>query len=388
VRIHTDKFVRAIAQGVTGREPDANCLDSQSKRLRESGDLADVICAVARNQIRYFEDQVPSADGLINSVYQGLLGRSAEKDGLIAYRGYFDGSPTLEALSKLIADISQSRESFSIQIKKRSNIKFPPIFRDRPTWVFLHAEKTGGTSVQNMLRAAVDPNVIYTEHADNLYLYPQETLAAYDVFAGHFNFDSVRFIPRNVINTTSILRDPHERLVSLYTFWRAHMPEAPSFNSQMEEAGRLDVHDFFTEARCLTTPFVWNHMVWCVMGDRRWRKYQQMLSVNDSKLRASHIQEIRTDICEQIRNFAFIGIQEQFPDTCARLFKMMDLKYSGTRHDQTVKELTERDGKKFRYVVRPNRTAELDMALSRLTELDQILYSEAKLRFEGSKQEV
>jgi hypothetical protein len=383
VRIHADKFVKAIGQGITGSEPDAATLDAQTTELRATGDLANLIHAATLTRDSCRAETLPSVDGMIDCVYRGLLKRPADEDGLRTYRAFFEKPPVLDALFAVIKSVGASREAITIQINKGSSN-----LTDRPAWVFLHAEKTGGTSVQNMLRAAINPDVLYAEHADNLHLYPRQALAAYDVLAGHFNYDSLRFIPRNIINVTTILRDPHDRLVSLYTMWRAHTREAQSSSEYTEEAGRLGALEFFTEARSLPTRFLWNHMTWCVMGNWRWRQYQQLLAIDDPKIRWSRIQEIRLEISSQVRHFAFIGILEHFPETCARLFKMMGLKYEGPRHDHTLQELVDRDSKQFRYVAPPKRTAELDLALSRLTELDQILYSEAKGRFENSDHEV
>ncbi len=378
VGIHADKFVRAVAQGVTGSEPDAKTLDAQTTELRTTGDLTNLIESATLARDRYRAATLPSVDDMINSVYRGLLRRSADEDGLRTYRAHFEKRPVLEALFAVIKSIGASREAITVQMRNGGGNSI-----ERPAWAFLHAEKTGGTSVQNMLSAAVGPDALYAEHADNLHLYPSHALAAYDVFAGHFNFDSLRLIPRKIINVTTILRDPYDRLVSLYTMWRAHTREAQSYSEYTEEAARLDTMEFFTEARSLRTKFVWNHMTWCVMGDWRWRQYQQLLAVGDPKIRGSRIQEIRLEISSQIRQFAFIGILEHFSESCARLFKIMGLKYQGPRHDHTLQELVDRNSKQFRYVAPPKRTAELDLALSRLTELDQILYSEARARFEN-----
>ena len=90
--------------------------------------------------------------------------------------------------------------------------------------VFLHLPKTGGTTLHHHFSAAFTPEEICPERFSNLQAIPAETLAAYRYFSGHFNFEQVRLVPGPSYVVT-VLRDPAERILSTYYFWKRHRPE-------------------------------------------------------------------------------------------------------------------------------------------------------------------
>lgn len=91
--------------------------------------------------------------------------------------------------------------------------------------VFLHLPKTGGTSLHHHFAAHFAPEEICPERFSRLHRYSPEELDRYRFFSGHFNFDQVRTIPGRLFIVT-VLRDPTERLLSSYYFWKRHTADA------------------------------------------------------------------------------------------------------------------------------------------------------------------
>ncbi len=147
---------------------------------------------------------------------------------------------------------------------------------EQDAWVFIHAQKTGGTSLQNMLADTFGDRNVYRENADTLYRRSPAELAQYTVFAGHFDFASVAYIPRRNRRLFTFLREPRQRLLSLYRFLRAHEPGSPAFKGRKEIANRLDAVEFFRSVMALCRSDLWNHLTWCVMGQRKWNAYRQL----------------------------------------------------------------------------------------------------------------
>jgi len=90
--------------------------------------------------------------------------------------------------------------------------------------VFLHLPKTGGTTLHHHFSAAFTPEEICPERFSRLDAIPADTLARYRYFSGHFNFEQVRLVPGPSYVVT-VLRDPAERILSTYYFWKRHRPE-------------------------------------------------------------------------------------------------------------------------------------------------------------------
>src|SRR5205823_2708545 len=171
------------------------------------------------------------------------------------------------------------------------------------TWVFLHVEKTGGTSLQNMLLQSFGAARVYHEHNDSLHLHSPAQLSMYSVFAGHFNYDSLAFIPR--------------RQLKLLTFGPEPMPR-----------GRV-------------------------------------------------IESLRAPIRERLREFSFVGLQENFTGSCRELFRIMGRPCPDERADHSVEQLSGTSSY-IRKSARPVLTPRAIEVMADLVELDAMLYEEAK----------
>lgn len=97
--------------------------------------------------------------------------------------------------------------------------------KEAPRLVFLHVPRTGGTTLHHHLSAHFAPNEICPERFSRLSQYSPEQLEKWRFFSGHFNADEIRRIPGPLFIVTT-LRNPIERLLSNYYFWKRHRPEA------------------------------------------------------------------------------------------------------------------------------------------------------------------
>jgi hypothetical protein len=88
--------------------------------------------------------------------------------------------------------------------------------------VFLHIPKTAGTSVTELMRHWYQDKRFCGHIFDaELKKTPPDQLAKFEVFAGHFNYNTiVNNIPKAKIFT--FLREPRQRSLSLYNYWAAH----------------------------------------------------------------------------------------------------------------------------------------------------------------------
>lgn len=90
-----------------------------------------------------------------------------------------------------------------------------------PKLVFLHLPRTGGTTLHHHLAAHFTPDEICPKRFSPLDQYTPTQLEKWRFFSGHFNADEIRLIPGRLF-IVAILRDPIERLLSNYYFWKRH----------------------------------------------------------------------------------------------------------------------------------------------------------------------
>ncbi|MBX9750115.1 MAG: hypothetical protein K5Q68_10915 [Roseococcus sp.] len=92
-----------------------------------------------------------------------------------------------------------------------------------PRLVFLHLPRTGGTTLHQAWSLTFRLAEICPERFARLHEYRPEEIAAYRFFSGHFRFDQFWSIPQPRFLVT-VLRDPIERVLSLFEYWRSFRP--------------------------------------------------------------------------------------------------------------------------------------------------------------------
>ncbi len=401
------KIIEAVFKGVLGRTPEPDAVSAYTEYLSDHRDMGDLLTIVCGSQEHWDKLLADRSEDIVRATFLGILGREPDTEALSVYSAHLRQQRDLVSLFNIIST-SQEHWDNLLQDKRRSAhvlqsdslpsllaevVNSPKVWSDLslqkfPTsgpsaaaflydaWVFVHAQKTAGTSVQNMLVETLGDRVVYREHSDTLYLRSPAELSPYCVFAGHFNFDSLAYIPRQRKQLFTFLREPKQRLLSLYRFLRAHEPTAPAFKGGVEIANQLDVTDFFRSVLATSACETWNHLTWCLMGHRKWNSYKATIEGLEGDRLRGELDTIRSEMRNRLGEFSFIGFQEDFAYSCQRLFELIGTRAPTLRHDHSV-ELLSDNLQHFKFVAKTQITPELEKALTPLVILDEILYREA-----------
>lgn len=175
---------------------------------------------------------------------------------------------------------------------------------------FLHIPKTGGSSLRKMLRDNYMPNDVF--NGNTMLDYEgktKEDLKSYKLFLGHiFKYRANEVLPENTKYIT-LLRNPFERVISLYYFWQRHADEYIT-NEEVPEvlrkgpslAKKYSLLDFIQ----LDDPYIqqslFNNQIF------------QLLESNDrSKLKKENETETYKEVIDTLASFDVVGVQELFP---------------------------------------------------------------------------
>ena len=90
-----------------------------------------------------------------------------------------------------------------------------------PRIVFLHIPKTAGTAINSYLKTLYSQEEICPERLSGLRLWPPELLGQYKYFCVHETLYNLKYIPGQK-EVFTFLREPIDRLLSTYSFWRSH----------------------------------------------------------------------------------------------------------------------------------------------------------------------
>lgn len=376
LKIYAQEFIHMAYRGILQREPDALGLAAYTKELQATKDLKGLLRDLTISDEHWEYMLQERASELVGAVYQALLGREPDTKGLAVYTKNLCST---EGFTRLLRQFVRSEE-FNKAYRQTRKWPHPSLTYTKKTIVFIHIQKTGGTSLQNMLIEAYGRKEVFGDHVDALYQYSPSELSCYSVFQGHFNFDSLAYIPRQKLSTCTFFRDPKKRLYSLYHFWRAHEPSSPHFPVEFVRANQHLIVPFFQEQQHLYSPATWNHMTWAIMGARQWQAWRQILRTAKTKDEANELisTTMAPAIRRRIQDFACIGLLEHYDASVTRLFRFLGKEPpKKIRTDHSLEKLTKTNPHFKKNMAKQPITTELDTLLDSLTQLDTIVYQEA-----------
>ncbi len=311
----SEDVVRGFCHGILGRDPEPDELASLSAALAKSRNLADLVHSIDRSDDTWRKSLGARSSDLVRAVYQGLLGREPDEKALANCSAKLAQTADL---ATLLTTVVRSDEFLRLPMRFSGELGARDAY-EAPALVFLHLQKTAGTTLQDMLSKTYGQK-IYREHNDRLDFWSPRQLARYSVFAGHFNYDSLAFIPRRTLSIFTFVRHPKERLISLYYFWRAHEPSSPHFHIGMKAANELSIEEFFEDEQTIRkcAHDIWNHQTWGIMGRRQWLTWKRLLARNADENSAQEYvsQLIRPLIRQRLREFLVVGLQDEFEKVC------------------------------------------------------------------------
>lgn len=240
---------------------------------------------------------------------------------------------------------------------------------------FVHIEKCGGTTLHEMLTSQFPANRICPERFDGLGSWTINELSRFDLFSGHFDVAYCRSIPGRV-RLITMLRDPRERLLSVYRFWRAHKPSP-----------EVDSHPLIPLTRTMSAEeFFSDPLVDRSAGIRDAIVGQLIREGEKGEVGADHI--LRTDpgqalkkAWKTLKGMAAFGFVERMEDTRLVLNDALGLQMPRVAPKQVLTDLvTNRES----FVVREEEpvTAGLMARLDALTAVDRALYDKARRLFD------
>ncbi len=125
--------------------------------------------------------------------------------------------------------------------------------------VFIHLEKTGGATLHNVLKANYAPERASPSHYS--YLSDFSLIDnTYDLFSCHIDYDTALRIPRASKQLVALFREPTERLISQYRFWRSHPVSGSSAKYDPSRlAKELSPEEFFNHQYVRPLPMINNY---------------------------------------------------------------------------------------------------------------------------------
>jgi hypothetical protein len=262
---------------------------------------------------------------------------------------------------------------------------------DREAVAFIHVPKTGGTSLGNLLRECFCKDRICPERMNQLHFHSVAELGWYDYFAGHFDYMSKYFIPRQRVRCLSIFRDPINRLISLYRFSRSHTPIGEfAGNEMIRLANTLGIEEFF-EHKYVTSLSTINNSYLFTFGS-------SLDDWTESLADEGFCTRTLARATNRIHDLDAIGVTERFSESVEIIFASLGIPVTRAivpamitdelPNSAMVTDELPNSNTRFAGVPPVVMTARLARALAPLTKYDQIIYDVARQEFERRRSAV
>lgn len=385
IAVHAQNLVKAAFLGLLGREPEPETAEAYSRELSEKGSLPAILADIVGS--KEFAEKIGDStttekrcgfrtEELVRQIFLGLLRREPDQGGLDSYTKLMQSQ---DGLQTVLSNVVESSEFAACYAKANSKVH-PEASYNNPCLVFIHIEKTAGTSVQYHLHDCFSEDELYRENADNIWALSPSQLSKYKIFAGHFNYETLKYIPRKKLSIFTFVRKPKSRLQSLYYYYRAHELGNMFYSELVQLAGRVTIEEFFENDLIYKYPKgIWNNMYWAVMGMHDWRQWLQIVVKEKKESAIADVIEskIRPQVAKRLKEFTFIGLQEDFERSLLMLFNILKMPHPDKiRTDNSLEQIATKPH--FKKVERQPVTERLDITLDRLVELDSIVYEEAE----------
>ena len=346
--------------------------------------LKNLSAKLGRAIIGQSNKRVPNAD---RSVSDGLLQPPTREDIRQCYRLILGREPENE---QTIDEQTQYPNVAAFRCAALKSIEFrgkyraicaekpDPYWSDaRPALAFIHLEKTGGTSLRDSLAAQFEEDRVCPGPNHPLYSFSVSELGYYDFFAGHFDLDSIRYIPRRNIKTVSLFREPRSRLISWYRFHKSHPPHGEHASNRLVMlANELTAEEFFESPEVRGNPLTYNRYLFAFGRSVSWFNHRR-----DSLVK-SDLDAVLRDAKSSVSSLTTLGITEQFSRSVGHICKTLDLPPPATIKSANVTDEIPNLLTGFRRVEPVQVTPRLLAALEELISYDQEIYRFALTEFE------
>ena len=326
---------------------------------------------------RQARGQMSEAD--IVGGYRWILGREPAEAEIEAARQYY--APANGDLHAFQNGLLVSEEFRNRRIFVQQHMRGAPVDLFADKLVFLHIEKCGGTTLRTMLEAQFAAHRICPERFNGLADWTANELAGYDVFAGHFDLACCSVIPGHRNAVITMLREPKARLLSLFRFWKSHVP-APAFGRTLVALARdSTAAEFFGHPCVVRHPSIRDAIagqLTRMMGSADIVDGFPVLSEGDPIL--ADPDRCLEDSWSKLAGLAAFGLIERFAESTRLLNDRLGLRLQPIEPQQVLHTLVS----PMLDTVRPQPepvTARLDLLLDALTTIDQALYGRATALF-------
>ena len=163
-------------------------------------------------------------DALVLTCYRVILGREPEPAALAVLTAPPLPAEQEDIIWQVVDRFFASEEALA---RHQRIVKDRPVLNpySRPPGrvvCFIHLEKCGGTTLDAAISSDFADGDIFRTDNIRMYRFAPSELANFKYISGHMDYNDTVHLPYKTVFRIAVLREPVERLISVYRFQKAH----------------------------------------------------------------------------------------------------------------------------------------------------------------------
>lgn len=237
--------------------------------------------------------------------------------------------------------------------------------------ILLHIPKCAGSSLSAMLASNFRPAEVFAHRDDVLPGMRPEEIKKYRYFTGHFSKHGIDAVP-GPKRVVTVLREPRERVLSLYHFWRSHRPEVIERQNLIgpKMARELSLVEFLKCDRPEVVASINNHLVRVMLGP---------VKINESQgFRLEDREYCVETAVLNLQRFNFVAFSDTLEEDVPAMMSVLGLAPAESVPTLKSFDKLKQNSANFEAIERESPTEEAWDWLNRLTYLDMAFYKRAR----------
>ena len=247
--------------------------------------------------------------------------------------------------------------------EERSSVK--PALGPMTKYFFLHIPKTAGSALTALLESRFTPDEIapYTGPMDAI------EQAGQRLICGHRDFDDASRLSGDV-RIITYLRDPLDRVLSLYNFWRSYT---------WEEIARRNMRGNMIAKSHSFLEFIRHPQMRSHMNNGMYRMLigREATILDSTGLISTRTDEAVEQTLERLPSFFHVGFQESYTDSTVELFEKMGSPVQNEELQRTPSSRDESERGKNPPILRTDLSPEAVDSFADLNAIDIAIHQQA-----------
>lgn len=308
---------------------------------------------------------------LISFIFKALLKREIDPITLQYYKEMFKSYDLPSFIEQMVQTLIFNEEFYI-----RNFLEYEQTSNKDICYVFIHIHKTGGTSLNSMLKENLGEERV-SFIIPSLKIIPLALINKWLIIDTHDTFENILAYIQRDMKIFTILRNPYDRLISLYRFAKSFDPKYynPDTDPLIYLADKLELNEFYSNE--FVKNFFYNSITRQIIPINYIQRWMEAYYSLREEERYDYLNKtVRKEIRHILEKFAFIGLLEDFEFSVKILGDILGIKFKEIKRENVTDNIAGLGTTKKEPIPKYALTEDFKLLVKDIVLFDEIVYEE------------